>query len=185
MMYELPTSLEVDGIEYPIRSDYRAALDICVALADPELSNQDKAVALLAVLFEDYEAISDYEDAIKKALWFISCGDDKTPQRKTPKLMDWEQDFPYIVAPINRIAGCEIRQLPYMHWWTFISCYYEIGECTFSNIVSIRNKKAKGKKLEPYEKEFYRENRELIDFKTNGITDDEMLLVKGLLGKEG
>lgn len=181
-MYELPTSLEIDGIDHPIRSDYRAALDICVALADPDFSAEDKAMALLTILYKDVGQITNYEEAIKKALWFIACGDDKPTQRKPPKLMDWEQDFAYIVAPINRIAGCEIRQLPYLHWWTFISYYYEIGDCTFANIVSIRSKKAKGKKLEQYEKEFYRENREIIDLKSAGITDNDKELIRGLLG---
>ena len=34
---------------------------------------------------------------------------------------------------------------------------------TFSNIVSIRSKRMKGKKLEKWEEEFYRENRKMID----------------------
>lgn len=181
MMYELPTSLEIDGAEYKIRSDYRAALDICAALSDNELTDGEKATALRYILFEDAEQIDNVEEAIKKAMWFISCGDDETPQRKRPKLVDWEQDFAYIVAPINRIAGCEIRSLPYLHWWTFISYYYEIGDCAFANIVSIRSKKAKGKKLELWEKEFYRENRRMIDLKS-GVTDSDKELIKGLLG---
>jgi len=181
MMYDLPTSLEIDGIEHPIRSDYRAALDICAALSDSEFTNNEKITALLEILYEDCEAIENIEEAVKKALWFISCGDDSTPQRKKPKLMDWQQDFAYIVAPVNRIAGCEIRALSYLHWWTFISYYYEIGECTFSNIISIRNKRAKGKKLEKWESEFYRENRKLIDFKSS-ITDSDKELLKEFLG---
>ena len=35
----LPTSVNVSGKEYNIRSDYRAILDICTALNDPELSD--------------------------------------------------------------------------------------------------------------------------------------------------
>lgn len=41
----------------------------------------------------------------------------------------------------------------------------EIGESLFSNIVHIRMKKAKGKKLDKWEQEFYKENKSLIDFK--------------------
>lgn len=181
MMYDLPTSLEIDGIEHPIRSDYRAALDICAALSDSEFTNNEKIMALLEILYGDCEAIENIEEAVKKALWFISCGDDSTPQRKRPKLMDWQQDFAYIVAPVNRIAGCEIRSLPYLHWWTFISYYYEIGECTFSNIISIRNKRAKGKKLEKWESEFYRDNRKMIDLKS-GLSDNDKELLKEFLG---
>ena len=39
----------------------------------------------------------------------------------------------------------------------------EIGECTFSNIISIRSKKQKGQKLEKWEQNFYKENRKMID----------------------
>ena len=39
----------------------------------------------------------------------------------------------------------------------------EIGEGTFATVVSIRDKKAKGKKLEDWEREFYKENKTLID----------------------
>ena len=35
MIYDLPTSLEVSGEIYEIRSDYRYALDILIALNDP------------------------------------------------------------------------------------------------------------------------------------------------------
>ena len=37
----LPTSVDIDGTEYEIRSDYRAALDICMAMSDAELDEQD------------------------------------------------------------------------------------------------------------------------------------------------
>lgn len=79
--------------------------------------------------------------------------------------MDWEQDFQYIAAPINRVVGQEIRAMPYLHWWTFISAYYEIGDCFFAQIVRIRSLRAKGKRLEKADQEFYRENKRLVDIK--------------------
>jgi len=180
MMYGLPTSLEVNGTEYRIRTDYRAVLDICAALSDPTMKDWEKAVAML-LLYEDYESIpkSDIEEALQKAAWFINCGD-SAPGRPVPKLMDWEKDFKWIVAPINRIAGTEIRALEYLHWWTFISYYYEIGDCFFAQIVNIRNKKARGKKLEKYEREFYNANRDAIDLREE-ITDTDKEFIKRIL----
>lgn len=52
-----------------------------------------------------------------------------------------------------------------MHWWTFLGLFNEIGEGLFSQVVNIRIKKAKGKKLEKHELEFYREHKDLIDIK--------------------
>ena len=34
----LPTRMEVGGVEYEIETDYRAILDICAAISDPELT---------------------------------------------------------------------------------------------------------------------------------------------------
>ena len=49
----------------------------------------------------------------------------------------------------------------------------EIGECSFSNIVSIRSKKQKGKKLDKWEEEFYREHKKEIDLPRK-LTKEEM-----------
>lgn len=180
-MYELPTALEVNGIEYGIRSDYRVALDICATLSDPSLKNWERAAALL-VLYEDAGTIprDDLEESLKQSSWFLSCGDGLS-NKPTPKLMDWEKDFKWIVAPINRVAGAEIRAVQYMHWWTFISYYYEIGDCMFAQIVNIRNKKRKGKKLEKHEREFYNANRDAIDLGPQ-MTDADRDVLKTFLG---
>ena len=77
----------------------------------------------------------------------------------------WEQDAGMIVPAVNRVAGCEVRALPYLHWWTFLGYYMEIGDGLFAQVLNIRQKKSKGKKLEKWEKEFYRENKKIIDLK--------------------
>ena len=162
--------MEVGGTAYEIRSDYRAILDICAALSDPELDNQEKGFAALTIFYPSFDEmpVDDYQEALEKCFWFINCGDDERSDKRPLKLMDWEQDFNYIVAPINRGLGKEIRAAEYLHWWTFISAYYEIGgDCTFAQIVRIREKKAKGKPLDNQEQAWYRQNRSLVDFRTN------------------
>lgn len=166
MIYDLPKSLEVCGVSYAIRSDFRAVLDICIALSDVNLTAEDKAIVLLDILYLDYAEMppAHYQEAIEQGLWFIECGDGGQ-NKKAPVLMNWEQDFKYIVSPINHVVGEEVRAIEYMHWWTFISAYYEIGDCFFAQIVRIRDKKAKGKNLDKEDREFYRKNREIVDLK--------------------
>lgn len=174
MMYELPTSLEVCGTVYEIRSDFRAALDICAALEDPALGPQDKALVALIILYPAFEDMppEHYEEAIRQCCLFIGGGVEESG-RKGLKLVSWEQDIPYIIAPINRIVGREIRGIEYLHWWTFLSAFYEIGDCTFAQIVRIRNLKAKGKKLDKADQEWYRQNRHLVDFKVKYTEAEE------------
>lgn len=177
MNYELPKSLTVCGTEYEIRSDYRSILDICAALNDKELSDGDKAEAALDIMYPAFETIppEHYQEALNRCFWFINCGDEGQ-NRKAPKLMDWEQDFQYIVAPVNRVMGSEIRSLEYLHWWTFISAYYEIGDCLFAQIVRIRERRAKGKPLDKSDQDFYRRNREIIDLKTTYTEQEDAIL---------
>ena len=174
MIYDLPRNLEVCGVSYEIRSDYRAVLDICAALSDAELDDQDRALVALDIMYPVFHDMppEHYDEAIRQCFWFISCGDENH-NRKAPKLMDWEKDFKYIVAPVNRVCGTEIRALEYMHWWTFVSAYYEIGgDCTFAQIVRVREKLAKGKLLDKQDREWYRNNRELVDMKAEYTEKD-------------
>lgn len=178
MMYKLPKSLNVCGVIYEIRSDFRAVLDCCAALSDSNLSNEEKAFVCLDIMYPSFSDMppEHYEEAIKQCFWFINCGADEDNTRKAPKLMDWEQDFQYIVAPINRVLGTEIRAVDYLHWWSFISAYYEIGDCTFAQIVRIRDKKAKGKKLDKAEQEWYKNNRKLVDLKQSFSESEKAIL---------
>lgn len=174
MVWELPKSLEVNGKDYNIRSDFRAILDIINVFSDPNYEDDEKWIVCLTILYEDFEDIpeTDYEDAMLQAKWFIDCGIERENDTKKPELMDWEQDGSIIIPAINRVLGYECRSQKHLHWWTFVSAYMEIGESLFSNILSIRSKQLKGQKLEKYEREFMRENQDLVILR-NRLTDDE------------
>lgn len=164
MSYELPERLEIGGKSYEIRSDYRAILDICAALSDSELSEEERAYEVLQIFYPDFAEIppDSHQEAIEKCLDFIR-GERSGGSSKGPGLVDWNKDFHLIAGPVNRIIGQEIRSMSYLHWWTFLSAYYEIGDCLFSQVIGIREKVRKGKKLDPSERQFYRENPDLID----------------------
>ena len=170
--WEFPTSLNIGGVEYEIRTDYRAVLDLLTALNDPELTDEDENLTaymqsqvILQIMFPDCDSIPQehIHEALDKVAEFIDMG--ISDDRKKLKTMDWEQDAPILVPAINKVLNCEIRAQKYIHWWTFLGAYMEIGESLFSNVIHIRQKKASGKKLEKWEEAFYKDNKSLIDFK--------------------
>lgn len=173
--WKLPTSLEVNGQEYAIRTDYRVILDILSAMNDPDIlesgmtqeeQNQEKIMTMLQILYVDFDSISprDWKEAAEKASAFIDCGI-KNDGKPKPRTMDWEQDASIIVPAVNKVYRDDVRSVEYMHWWTFFGLYMEIGESTFSTVVSIREKKRKGKKLEKWEQEYYKNNKSIVDLK--------------------
>ena len=169
-MWELPKTINLNNRDFEIRTDYRAILDILIALEDPNFEADEKILILIQILYVDWESIEDFDEAYEKGIEFINMGQESNTDGM--KLMDWEQDSDLIVSPINQIVGTEIRSLEYMHWYTFLSAYMNIGESLFSQVVAIRDKLKRGKTLDKEEKEYYRRNSELIDLKTK-YTDEE------------
>ena len=172
-MYGLPKSLMVNGTEHPIRWNYEAVLDIISALNDPELEDSEKAYICLFILYEDFEEIraEDYDAAFRAANDFIDngVGDER---KGNVKMVDFEQDARLMFPAINRVAGKEIRQEEGIHWWTFLGWFMEIGDCTYSQVLSIRSKKSRGKNLEKWEQEFYDRNRKTVDIQVR-LTEEE------------
>lgn len=167
----LPEALTVGGVEYSIRTDYRNVLQIFEAFQDPELEQTEKWIVAIYMMFEDFSCADDVfraardgfnlEEAIKQMLWFISAGQPEKQALEKPTY-NWKQDEQIIFSAVNKIAGKETRELEYLHWWTFLGYFNEVGEGTFSFIVGIRHKLNKGKKLEKHEKEFLSHNKELV-----------------------
>ena len=73
MIYNLPTSLAVCGTEYEINSDFRAILDIIIALNDVDLIDSEKAFFALGFFYPDFELmpIEHHQEALRWCFWFI------------------------------------------------------------------------------------------------------------------
>lgn len=180
MIGALPEALTVGGEEYPIRTDYRNVLDVFEAFQNPDLSDVEKWEVAIYMMFECFSCYDDafeaaeagflvegaengfpIDEAIKQISWFISAGQPEKQVLEQPTY-NWTQDEQMIFSAVNKVAGRETRELEYLHWWTFLGYFNEVGEGTFSFIVGIRHKLNKGKKLEKQEKEFLSHNKEIV-----------------------
>lgn len=178
----LPKKILIKDREWAIRSDFRVALNIFLAFNDPNLNDQEKLIVMLDSLYIDFKKMNpdDYEEATKEASWFLDGGkeyDDKSNVKK--KVFDWQQDEQMIFSAVNKVANFEVRSQEYLHWWTFLGYFSEIGEGLFSTVLNIRSKKNQGKKLDTVELEFYRNNKELIDLKEK-YSEDELKEIERL-----
>lgn len=166
-MYEIPTTIEIDDMVFPIRcdGDYRMVLDCFSCLNDFELTEQERVFACLIIFYEDFNDLEDIDaidrDVLKRLVEemykFFQC--EENPMHSMPyKTIDWEKDSQMVCSAVNKVAHMEVRAVEYMHWWTFMGYFSEVGESVLSTVVGIRNKIKKGKKLEKYEKEFKASN---------------------------
>ena len=175
-MFSLPDTVIVSNKEYRIRTDFRSVLEIFVMLDDPDLTDADKTEALLRMFYIDRP--HDPEEALKAFSAFCDPRSSAHTNSKSPvRLIDWSQDFPLMVAPVNHILGCECRALPELHWHSFLAAYLEIPpESVFARVLRIREKLHTGKKLEKYERSWYRRNMDLVNLQPRYSSLEQVLL---------
>ena len=177
-MYNLPTFVYVCGHKYYIRNnaDFKTILRCIAACQDEDITEIERTISALIIFYECLKEpedifyfFDDVQEAVKEMTSFISVGNEAVGYQAQHKLIDWVQDEKLIVSAVNSVAKTEIRALPYLHWWTFIAHYMAIGECPLSMIVGIRDKIAKGIKLEKHEQEFRRQNPHYFSWRTKNI----------------
>ena len=167
MIGQLPCLLKINGKNYPINSDFRVVLNLFAAFNDDKLTELEKAFVCVNCLFLDEITDDIFTEAVQKAYWFIDGGDMPKSEPSKIKLLDWEHDQSIIFPAINKAAGTEVRTIQYMHWWTFLGYFGEIGEGLFSTVINIRYKRANSKKLDKWEHEFLLKHKEMIIFYTD------------------
>ena len=193
--YELPTTIEINGKEYPItnKGDFRMILDCFSVLSDNEILEQYRIIDCLKIFYEDINTDEDVkivfgdnvEKAIKLMYDFFNCNQKEIGNKVNHKLINWERDAQIVCAAVNQVAQTEIRSEPYLHWFTFMGYYISIGESVLATVVNIRDKKTRGKKLEKHEKEFLKNNPEYFTASNEEIQEAEDLYEELLRREKG
>ena len=154
----LPTSVEVDGRRYPIRSDYRVCLRIMEAFEDDALTSAEKQTVMLYLLYP--EIPENAAGACEAA-----------------------KDARYIFTGVLQTHGVDLENIEYLHWWKFCYLFMDLREdCFFSRIVYYRTRRDKGK-LTPEEREYCRSIRDILDLprppEDTAVEDEFMRLLRG------
>lgn len=181
--WELPKDVKINGNRYGINSDFRNALKIIKIMNADDLLEVEKAQLVYKKFFKEPDKVldCDKEDVPEIIQYFMNGNKENETDKKKPILYDWSKDFNLIIAPVNRVAGEELLLKKYVHWWTFLRYFMEIGECTFSTYISIREKKATNKKLDKWEEKIWRENKDIRIEKKHDMETAQ--LINRILGR--
>lgn len=167
--WSLPQCVVFGGRTYKINSDYRDILHLLGWLngdAAPELTETERWQVALALFYPQYNELPPEfaPDAVRFLADFLQAGR-PSPGPGAPRLMDWRQDAALIAAGVAKAAGQDLRTLPYLHWWSFLAWYDCIADGGFAAVVGIRDKLRRGRRLEPWEQDFYRAHRAEVDLR--------------------
>lgn len=118
----LPTSVEVDNKEYKINSDFRTSMLFEIMILDEELDKEEKIINALQLYYPVIPP--NINEAVKKIMWFYSCGKDNTKHKGTgsggvEQIYNYEFDDSYIYSAFLSQYGIDLQDIDYLHWWKF------------------------------------------------------------------
>lgn len=169
-LWQLPRQVTIGGKNYQISADFREILEILGVLDDPQYPEFLRWQVALQLFYGCEIPPEDQLQAMEYLSFFLRCGAEETPG---PRLMDWQQDAAVIISEVNRTAGKEIRSLEFVHWWTFLGWFHAIGDGQLATLISLRDKLRRGKPLEDWEREFYRQNRHRVELQKRHSPEEQ------------
>lgn len=120
---DLPKSVNINGVEYPINTDFRAGIRYEILMQ--ETMDEVELVLRSLELFYKDSVPEDLNAAIEQIIWFYQCGKQEKPSGAGKSLTNGKQAYSFacdddlIYAAILDQYGIDLQEVEYMHWWKF------------------------------------------------------------------
>ena len=139
----LPRTVGIDGVEYPVNTDFRACLRVMLAFEDAQLTPHEKQAILLQNIYS--EIPGNIGGAIEAANLFLNGGEVQENEHHGPRLYSFSKDANFIFAAFRQTHGIDLQRED-LHWWEFLALFMDLGQdTTFCNLVAMRKRVKTGK----------------------------------------
>lgn len=128
----IPTTVEIEGIDYKINSNFRTSILFELLMQDDEVNQEDKIVQALELYYQ--KCPENIEKAIDKILWFYKCGKETEVKcknkgnGKSDNIYSFNYDDDYIYAAFVDQYGIDLQDIEYLHWWKFKAMFKSLKE---------------------------------------------------------
>lgn len=134
-----PEYANIEGKRYKIKTDYRVGLKCFEVVNDPDICDEERALAIIYLLFGFLPDDDKLGAFLEKAKIYLQCGKTLEEQRAEKKDMDFEYDRGYINASFMSDYKIDLSKAE-LHFWQFIELIQGLTEnCALSKIREIRN----------------------------------------------
>ena len=138
---KLPKSVSICGQEYPINSDFRAAVEFEI-LIQSDASPKRKTRGAIRLFFGDNPPPYPENVLVEAAAGFyVGVGNDSDdrPKKNRKRIYSFAQDGDYIAAAFRSQYGIDLLTIPYMHWYEFRALFKGLEEsCEIVKIMGYR-----------------------------------------------
>lgn len=156
----LPETVDIDGAEYRINSDFRISILFELLMQDDEVGKRQKLIQGLKLYYP--EIPHNVTMAVDKMIWFYRCGKETesgghgSGSGRAKQIYSFEHDDDYIYAAFLEQYGIDLQDVEELHWWNFRALFRGLSEDTeFVKIMGYRSVKITSK-MSKEQREFYK-----------------------------
>lgn len=155
----LPKTVSIDGMEYPIHTDFRAAINFELLMSG-SLEDYEKTEKALQIFYGDYVPVN-LQAALDKILWFYTGGKDEVQKELGNKTYFFDHDDEYIYSAFRDQYDVNLQTVDYMHWWEFLAMFKSLRDDNeISKIIGYRAVKIDSK-MSKEQKAFYKKMKRM------------------------
>lgn len=124
----LPEEIIVNGVAYPINTDFRIGIMFDQMLCDPKLTDEERIALALQMYFRE-SIPNDISSTLPELLTFYRCGASVPPKprrsrnrelsKPSARILDYDYDAPLIYAAFLGQYGIDLQDIVALHWWKF------------------------------------------------------------------
>lgn len=128
----VPDSVEIDGIEYELHSDFRTSILFEMLMFDENVDDEEKVICALELYYS--VCPENIDEAIEKILWFYRGGKEVNSYTSGGKgksvrnVYNFEYDDEYIFAAFLDQYNVDLQDIDYLHWWKFKAMFKALKE---------------------------------------------------------
>lgn len=138
-MSEYPCYAEIDGKQIKINTDYKVALACFDAINSDEISDIERPISLIGLLFGEDVQIRDTETAMRIIKQYLQCGKVDAENDTNINDMDFEYDKDLIASSFLTDYQIDLDTTS-MHWWKYCSLISGLkDDCILNKVRDIRN----------------------------------------------
>lgn len=132
-----PSTINVDGVVYPINTSYRIVWQWVKLTEHPLLETAFKVNGTL-LLFLNRDP-HDPAKALEEIHRWLLCGSKPYQGDNAKKCYDFEQDYQYVWSGFVDQYGIDLNENLTMHWWEFKARFDELSEKSkIKQIIQVR-----------------------------------------------
>ncbi len=159
---------------YRIDAEFRTGILMSLCLSDKELTQQEQLLAAANLLF--MEKIPPPDTAVSGVGWFMAANNHDNYDGVKPSsvpLMDYNVDQWRIYAAFMSQYHIDLNTAE-IHWFIFRGLLDNLNECSFTDVMQLRQKKIPSY-LSTKEKEEFRKKQRIFELGKAGKTADSDL----------